>query len=54
MFVIVAVNAKVLPVATIRRIVVMIMILVMHREFVEILCTELAAAASANPRVNLK
>ena len=54
MFVVVAINAKVLPVAAIRRVVVMIMILVMHRKFMEILCTELAAAASTNPGVNLK
>ena len=54
MFVVVAVNAKILPVAAVWGVVVMIMILVVHREFMEILCTELAAAASANPGVNLK
>jgi hypothetical protein len=54
MFVVVAVNAKVLPVAAVRRVVVMIMILVVHREFMEILCTELAPAACADPGVNLK
>ena len=32
----------------------MIMILVVHREFMEILCTELAPAACADPGVNLK
>ena len=54
MFVVMAINAEVLPVAAIRRVVVMIMILVVHREFIEVLCTELTAAASTNPGVNLK
>ena len=54
MFVVVAINAEVLPVAAIRRVVVMIMILVVHREFMEILCVELAPTACADPGVNLK
>ena len=54
MFVVVAINAKVFPVTTVRRVVVMIVILVVHREFMEILCVELSPAASANPGVDLK
>ena len=54
MFVVVAVYAMVFTVAAVRRVVVMSMILVVQREFMEILCTELAAAAAANPGVNLK
>ena len=54
MFVVVAVNAKVLPVAAVRRVVVMIMILVVHREFMEILCVELARTARTDPGMDLK
>ena len=54
MFVVVAINAKVLPIAAVRGIVVMIMILVVHRQFMEILCVELAPATCADPGVNLK
>jgi hypothetical protein len=47
-----AIDAQILPVAAVRRIVVVVVILVMHGQQVEILCREFPAATRAYPRVN--
>ena len=52
MLVLVTVDAEQLPVAAVRRIVVVVVVLVMHRELLEVLPTELSATARANPRVD--
>jgi hypothetical protein len=49
MLVIVAVEAEVLPVAAVWRVVVVIVILVMHCELVKVFQSELAAATAAHP-----
>ena len=52
MFVVVAIQAQQLPIATIVGIIVVIMIAVMHREFADIFRGEFARTAAANPRVH--
>ena len=54
MFVLVAVGAEQLPVTTIGRVVVVIVVLVMDRHFVHVRVVELAGAAAADPRVQLE
>ena len=54
MLVIVAVKAEQLPIAAIARVVVVIVILVVHRELPHVLSCELAAAAAADPRVDFQ
>jgi hypothetical protein len=55
MFVLVAVEAQQLPVAAVRRIVVVIVIPVMHREPVKVFpAAEITPAARAEPGMDLK
>ena len=54
MLVVVAINAEIFPVAPVRRIVVVIVILVMDREQVEIFTGEVSAAAGTYPGMDLK
>lgn len=54
MFVIVAVKTEQFPVAAIRGVVVVVVIAVVNREFVQILAVELTRATPANPRVKLQ
>ena len=54
MFVVVAIEAQQLPVATVRGVVVVIVIAVMDREFVKIRAGEFAAAAPADPGIELE
>lgn len=54
MFIVMAVNAKIFPVAAIQRVVVVIVVLVVNREQMQILAGERAPAATAHPRVNLE
>ena len=49
-----AIQAKVLPVAAVCRIVVMIVVLVMHSELVQVLAGKLPPTARANPGVDSK
>ena len=51
MFVVVAVNAQQLPVAAIARVVIVIMVTVMHGEFLQVNADEFAGTTAANPRV---
>ena len=54
MLIVMAVNAEILPVAAIGRIVVVIMILVMYGQFVKVFLIELAPAAAADPWMDLE
>lgn len=54
MFIIVAVYAKVFPVRSVRRIVVVIAVFVVHREQVPGLDVEFSGAFGANESVNLQ
>src|SRR5262249_11740646 len=54
MLVLVAVRAQQLPVAAVRRVVVVIVITVMNFEQLQIGMSEVAAATSANPRIDLE
>lgn len=54
MLVVVTINAEIFPVAPVRRIVVVIVILVMDREQVEIFTGEVSAAAGTYPGMDLK
>ncbi len=50
MLVVMAVDAKEFPVAAVRRVVVMVVVLVMDREFLELFALELTSAAPADMR----
>ncbi len=50
MLVVVAIQAEQFPVAAIRRIVVVIVIFVVHRQLAQTLTGKLTAASPANPR----
>jgi len=52
MFVAVAVKAKQLPVATVGRVVVVIVVLVMNGQFTQVRARKLAAAPTADPRID--
>ena len=52
--VVVTIKAEVLPVASIGRIVVVIVVFVVHGQFVQVLTSELAPASSAHPGMNLE
>jgi hypothetical protein len=54
MFVFVTVDTQVLPVTTIRRVVVVIMVLVVDGQLVKVLPSKLAAATPADPRMNFE
>jgi hypothetical protein len=54
MLVLVAVDAEQLPVAAIQRIVIVIMILMVNREFAQAHAGELAGAAAADPRIEFE
>src|SRR5690242_8873338 len=54
MFILMAVGAEQLPVAPIRRIIVMIVVAVMHFQQLEIAMGELAGASSAYPGIDLE
>jgi len=54
MLVVMTVDAKEFPVAPIRRIVVMVMVLVVNRELLELFALELAAASAADMREKLQ
>ena len=54
MLIVMTVDAQQLPVATIFRVVVMIMVTVMHRQLMYIGMGEFAGAAAADPRVHLQ
>ena len=54
MFVVVAVKTEQFPVAAIARVIVVIVILVMHRQLAHVLPCELSGAAAADPRVDLQ
>src|SRR3569623_618788 len=53
-FVVVTIDAQELPVAAILRIVIMVVITMMHREFVHVRMGEFAHAATANPGVHFE
>jgi hypothetical protein len=53
-FVVMAIDAQQLPVAAIGRVVIVIVVTVMHGEFLQIFTRELALAASTDPRVELE
>jgi hypothetical protein len=53
-FVVMAIDAQQLPVAAIGRVVIVIVVTVMHGEFLQIVTRELALAASTDPRVELE
>jgi hypothetical protein len=53
-FVIVAVDAQQFPVAAIRRVVVMVVVLMVHGKFAQLLAAEFPAAPGTNPGVNLE
>ena len=52
--VVVAIQAQQLPVAAVERIVVVIVVAVMHRQFMQIPALEIAAAAPANMRIQFE
>ena len=52
--VVVAVEAQQLPVAAVRRIVVVIVVAVMHGQLAQVRARELARAAAADPRIDLQ
>mgnify|MGYP005660988975 CR=1 FL=1 len=52
--VVVTIKAEVFPVASIGRIVVVIMVSVVHGQFVQVLASELAPASPTHPGVNLE
>ena len=54
MLVLVAVDAQQLPVAAIRRVVIMVVVAMMHRELLQIVAGELARATGTDPRVELQ
>ncbi len=54
MLIVMTVEAEQFPVAAVGRIIIMVMILVVHREFVELLSTELTGAPGAYPREHLE
>ena len=54
MFVVVTIEAQQFPVTTVKGVVTMIMILVMHSEFSESLAVKLAATTATNPWVHFK
>ena len=54
MLIVMAVNAEIFPIAAIRRIVVVIMILVMYGQFIKIFFIELAPAAATDPGMDLE
>ena len=54
MLIVMAVNAEIFPVAAIGRIVVVIVVFVVHGQFVQVLTSELAPASSAHPGMNLE
>ncbi|MOA59163.1 hypothetical protein D3C78_1837130 [compost metagenome] len=49
-----AVKTEQLPIGAVRRVVVMVVIAVVHREFRQPLATEFAATAAADPGIQLK
>jgi hypothetical protein len=49
MLIVVTVEAKQLPVAAVRRIVVMVVVFVMNRELAQLFAVKLASAVSTNP-----
>ena len=53
-FVVMTVKTEVFPVASIGRIVVVIMVFVVHGQFVQVLTSELTPASPTHPRVNLE
>ena len=53
-FVVMTVKTEVLPVASIGRIVVVIMVFVVYGQFVQVLTSELAPASPTHPGVNLE
>ena len=54
MLVVVAIHAQQLPVATVGRIVVMIVIAVMNRQFAQVGAREFARTAAADPRIHFQ
>lgn len=54
MLIVVTVDAQQFPVAAVRRIIVVIMIAVMHREFLQVGTGEFAPAAAADPGIHLE
>ena len=54
MFIVMAIQAEQFPVAAITRIIVVIVILVMHRQLLQIFPRKLATATATNPRIDLK
>ena len=54
MLVVVTVKAEVLPVASIGRIVVVIVVFVVHGQFVQVLTSELTPASPTHPGMNLE
>ena len=54
MFVIMTINTEVFPVASVRRIVLVIVIFMVNRQFMHIPICELSAATGAHPGVNLE
>ena len=54
MLVVVAIEAEQLPVAAVARVVVVVVVLVMNGQFAQVVAGELAAAATADPGVELE
>lgn len=54
MFIVVAIHAQQFPVAAIGRVVVVFVVAVVHREFLQIGAGELARATPADPRIHLQ
>ena len=54
MLVVVTIKAEVLPVASIGRIVVVIVVFVMHGQFVQVLASKLAPASPTHPGMDLE
>ena len=52
--IVMTVNTEILPIAAIGWVVVVIMILVMYRQFMKVLLIELSATAAADPWMNLE
>ena len=53
-FIIMAVDAQQFPVAAIRGVVVMVVVLMMHGKLTQFLATEFPAAPGTNPRIKLE
>ncbi len=54
MFIVMTVDAQKLPVAAIRRIVIMVVVLVMDSKFTKFFASEITAAPRTNPRMDLE